>query len=316
MTDAARALAAEAREALKARFRSIAGPDVIMPLDEVWDGYVRAVFSVLPVLSAEALKPFDEFNKELAKEFPGAAEDGVVGSVGGSQITIGHIRAAARALAALSADLPVTSEWLRIKDPLLPHADPDLDVRVVSADPPVDWNRTQRPGGTWAADDPPVSTDREARAGSLEMYADGVSKLADTSKTDDGWLRALAIALREAAAFIRQPVAAECEEAISELSFVRGQLLEGANVTQMERVDSAIALFRRLVPAGDGKPIHIMIGPPPHRMVAAFDDKGEQVPEWQGPLADVLHRVAPSIFHVEIVGEQTYTPSPPMEDKS
>lgn len=50
----------------------------------------------------------------------------------------------------------------------------------------------------------PPDREREIRAGSLDIYADGVSKLADTSKTDDGWLRALALALRDAAALLRQ----------------------------------------------------------------------------------------------------------------
>jgi hypothetical protein len=41
------------------------------------------------------------------------------------------------------------------------------------------------------------------RATSLEVYADGVTRLAETVKSDSGWLRALALALRDTASTLR-----------------------------------------------------------------------------------------------------------------
>ncbi len=50
------------------------------------------------------------------------------------------------------------------------------------------------------------------------------------------------------------------------------------------------------------KPVRLMIGPPPHRMVAAFRN-GEQVGEYQGPLEDVLKRLIPGMADgIEFIG--------------
>lgn len=49
----------------------------------------------------------------------------------------------------------------------------------------------------------PASEEVDARAGSLELYANGIAELVKVSRNDEGWLTALSAALRDTAAMLR-----------------------------------------------------------------------------------------------------------------
>ena len=50
----------------------------------------------------------------------------------------------------------------------------------------------------------PSDNELESRAGSLELYVEGITKLASSVKDHDGWLKALALALQDAANLLRR----------------------------------------------------------------------------------------------------------------
>lgn len=72
----------------------------------------------------------------------------------------------------------------------------------------------------------------------LLLYADGVARLAETSKTDDGWLRGLAFGLRDTARYITE-LEAERDRLASQVETMRAALTEiSCQHTSWEREDT------------------------------------------------------------------------------
>lgn len=82
----------------------------------------------------------------------------------------------------------------------------------------------------------------EVRAASLEVYADGVFKLASKSKDDDGWLGGLAIGLRDTAAMLRTLSRHPPDEAMRRAVEVFHQELGGREKTESVMVQ-AVEVF-------------------------------------------------------------------------